>query len=91
MGITWTHLESVWNPLQTSNWSETIIYRFLQQTGSSSSFLEGDPNIVNFLAVVSEVFQKEISITAKKEKYNLLESVKMKHSSVWSLSFTSIV
>ena len=46
MGITWTHLESVWNPsgpsevptLQTSNWSGTIFCRFLQQTGSSGIY-----------------------------------------------------
>ena len=37
MGIAWTHLESVWNPSGPSEvpyWSGTIIFRFLQQTGS---------------------------------------------------------
>ena len=39
MGMTWTHLESVWNPPQTSNWSGTIFCRFLQQTGSTYLFM----------------------------------------------------
>ena len=54
MGITWTHLESVWNPSGPSghsevpystNWSETIFCRFLQQTGSN---IGGYTNVISF-------------------------------------------
>ena len=55
MGITWTLLESVWNPSgpsevqKTSNWSGTIFCRFLQQT-SSSNYVVKQVDIIQLLS-----------------------------------------